>query len=339
MNAFVSINRGFGGAEKQFDRLYADLCARPAMKDRWVYERHDLAQLGWLRCLARLLRIRRRIVVYNMSVLGTGVFFLFMLKALGNLVVLYPHVVVPAAKSRPRLWLLRAVLQRFSLALADHVIMISDGNLFEVERLLKPEKTTVVYNYVECENDRPFSPASMNKEVAVIGRLQDSHKQQLTFLRQHGKFVKEIGLTVHFFGSGPDEQTMLQHVRSHGLERHVIFHGWKDEQAIYDHGFSFVLNLSRWEGLPLSVLESLYRDRIVLASDIHGNRELIYGDFLFKNGSDLRRLLTLMVRDHQVNTELLRAQKRRLYDRCNQDRALATLERLLVRLSQRRNVR
>jgi len=332
MKTFVSINRGFGGAEKQFDRLYADLRDSPhggTADGSWHYVRIDRASIGWRQMVAALCRLRGGLVVYNMSVLGIGVFPLLLLKALGNRVLLYPHVVVAPAKSRPRLWRLRAWLQRVALRIADKVVMISDGNWFELERFLPAGKAPIVYNYVVCENDRPFQARPLNRRVAVIGRLQDAHKQQLRLLREHGGFVKASGIELHFFGSGPDEAALREQVTVQGLEQHCFFLGWLDEEAIYAHDFSFVLNLSRWEGLPLSVMEALYRDRIVLASDIPGNRELLYGDFLFKNASELRGLLQSLVRDHEIDTELLRAQKHRLFVRCNKAGSLAALQRAL----------
>ena len=330
MRMFVSINLGFGGAEKQFDRLYADLCASPAHRGVWGYIRCDRSSTGWWEMVASLCKIRGGVVVYNMSVLGIGVFPLLLLKALGNHVVLYPHVVVNPAKSRPRLWRLRSLLRRVSLRVADRVVMISDGNWFELEGFLPTTKASIVYNYVACENDRQFRVGPLNRKVAVVGRLQNAHKQQLSFLCDHGRFIKSAGIEVHFFGNGPDEAAMREQVAVQGLERHCFFWGWLEEEAIYAHDFSFVLNLSRWEGLPLSVMEALYRDRIVLATDIHGNRELVYGDFLFKQGGELRQLLLSMVRDHQIDTELLRAQKQRLFLRCSRERSLRALSQALA---------
>lgn len=335
MKAFISINRGSGGAEKQFDRLYEAMSERPSIKGHWSYLRCDRAVMSWWSTLACLLRIRNGVVVYNMSVLGIGVFFLLLLKALGNKIILYPHVVVAPEKSRPRLWRLRAWLQRLSLGVADHVIMISDGNWFELEKYLPPGKSTAVYNYVECENDAVFTLQPLNRNIAVIGRLQNKHKQQIDLVREHGAFIKELGLVLHFFGSGPDESELREQVRILGMQEYAIFHGWQDEESIFANDFSFVLNISRWEGLPLSVMEALYRDRIVLASDINGNRELVYGDFLFKNHDELRNLLRNVVLDQDINISLLQAQKQRLFKRCNQARALATLDSTLLSICQK----
>lgn len=329
MKAFVSVNRGFGGAEKQFDQLVADLRAAGVVDDIWRFERHDLGQRSLLPTLISLFRLRRGVVVYNMSVLGIGVLPLLFLWLLGNRIVLYPHVVVSPAKSRPRLWLLRAALQRVSTRVAHRVIAISDGNLFTLERFVPREKISVIYNYVTCENDRPFQLGQLNRDIAIIGRLQDQHKQQLTFLRRHGALLKAEDLIIHLFGSGPDEQDIKACVAQQGLQDQVVMHGWCDEAHIYAQPFSFVLNLSRWEGLPLSILEAIYQDRIVLLSDVDGNRELAYGDFVFKSDDELHQLLLQAVVRLDINVELLAAQKRRLYARCNRDRAMRLLGAVL----------
>lgn len=332
MKAFVSVNRGFGGAEKQFDQMVKDLRAAEIVGEDWTYQRHDLSSTSYLATLRALCRQRGGTVVYNMSVLGIGVWPLLLLRLLRNRILLFPHVVVSPARSRPKLWRLRAWLQGLSTRLADRIVAISDGNLFTLERFVPREKLSVVYNYVGCENDMPFQAKPLNRDIAIVGRLQDQHKQQLTFLRCHGDLLREKGLVLHLFGSGPDEAAIRATVAEQGLEAHVVLHGWCDEDAIYAHPFSFVLNLSRWEGLPLSILEAIYRDRIVLLSDVDGNRELAYGDFLFKSDEELRELLVRLVVNQDIDYALLRAQKNRLYARCNKRRALHQLRDVLASL-------
>ncbi|OWY37868.1 hypothetical protein CEK28_14545 [Xenophilus sp. AP218F] len=329
MNAFVSVNSGFGGAEKQFDQMVKDLREAGVVGDNWTYQRHDLSSSSRLATFRALCRQRGGTVVYNMSVLGIGIWPLLLLRLLGNRILLFPHVVVSPARSRPKLWRLRAWLQVFSTRLADRIVAISDGNLFTLERFVQREKMSVVYNYVDCENDTPFQTKPLNRNIAIIGRLQDQHKQQLTFLRQHGSLLREKEIVLHLFGSGPDEAAIRATVSEQCLDDHVVLHGWCDEDTIYTHPFSFVLNLSRWEGLPLSILEAIYRDRIVLLSDVDGNRELAYGDFLFKSDEELRELLVRLVVDQDIDYCLLRAQKRRLYSRCNRERSLQLMGRAL----------
>lgn len=332
MKAFVSVNSGFGGAEKQFDQMVQDLRVAGIVGEDWVYQRHDMSSTSRLAILRSLWRQRGGTVVYNMSVLGVSVWPLLVLRLLGNRILLFPHVVVSPARSRPKLWRLRAWLQVFSTRLADRIVAISDGNLFTLERFVPREKLNVVYNYVGCENDIPFKVNPLNREIAIIGRLQDQHKQQLTFLRRHGDLLREKGLVLHLFGSGPDEAAIRATVAEQSLESNVVLHGWCDEDTIYAHPFSFVLNLSRWEGLPLSILEAIYRDRVVLLSDVDGNRELAYGDFLFKSDEELRELLVRVVVDHDIDYALLRAQKRRLFQRCHRERSLRLLGQALENL-------
>lgn len=332
MNAFVSINHGFGGAEKQFDQLFKDMSQAGQLDESWGYERHDLQQMTRLQSLRRLWRLRGGRVVLNMSVLGIGVWPLLLLRLMGHRVLLYPHVVVSPALSRPRLWRVRRWLQRVSVGLATRVVAISDGNRETMQAFTPAGKIETIYNYVACENDAPVQLKPGLRDVAIIGRLQDQHKQQLSFIRRHGSFLKEHDITLHLFGSGPDEAQIREEVQRQSLQAHVVFHGWLQEQEIFSHPFRFVLNLSRWEGLPLSILESIYHDRIVLLSNIPGNRELTTADYVFSGDDELREVLLRHVILQAPDLDTLNAQKQRLYARCRRAQALTRLGEVLTSL-------
>ncbi len=92
MKSFVSVNRGFGGAEKQFDQMVKDLRAAGVVGEDWTYQRHDLSSTSHLATLRALCSQRGGTVVYNMSVLGIGVWPLLLLRLLGNRILLFPHV-------------------------------------------------------------------------------------------------------------------------------------------------------------------------------------------------------------------------------------------------------
>jgi GT2 family glycosyltransferase len=89
MITFVSINRGYGGAEKLFDRLYSDFYLNYIDKSQLRYVRHDSIALFSLKAIRSLMCIRRNTVVLNMSVLGIGILYLIILKLFGNVVILY----------------------------------------------------------------------------------------------------------------------------------------------------------------------------------------------------------------------------------------------------------
>lgn len=334
MKAFISVNKGFGGAEKLFDQLFRDLRACGMIDSEWVYHRYDLSETSIWQVLRSLSRQRRGTVVYNMSVLGIGVLPLLLLKARLNEIILYPHVVVTPATSRPKFWRLRLYLQWLCTYIADHIVAISDGNRLRLEKLTDPSKLKTVYNYVSCENDAIPIIGSLNTDIAVIGRLQDQHKQQLTFLINNRDFLLKHNFIIHLFGTGPDEKKIRNFITENGLHENIIMHGWCEEETIYSYPFGFVLNLSKWEGLPLSILEAIYRDRIVLLSDIDGNRELTSSEFIFKSNDQLRLLLTRAVLNREYSNSSVHSQKLMIFQKYNKMRSLKNLSCIIRNASE-----
>jgi glycosyltransferase involved in cell wall biosynthesis len=70
-----------------------------------------------------------------------------------------------------------------------------------------------------------------------------------------------------------------------GLENHVLFMGEKSEGLDYIRAGDVFLLPSRWEGLPIVLLECGLLKVPVIASDTYGNREIIGGGngILFDN--------------------------------------------------------
>ncbi|MCP5104736.1 MAG: glycosyltransferase family 4 protein [bacterium] len=88
------------------------------------------------------------------------------------------------------------------------------------------------------------------------------------FIKKHrGRFV--------LVGDGPEWDTMKQLSLELGLSDHIIFTGARtDVYDILKAGDVFLLP-SRWEGLPIVLLETALLKLPVIASDTYGNREII----------------------------------------------------------------
>jgi len=324
---FVSINKGYGGAEKYFDNLYSEL-AQGTYGGQMSYKRYELEN-GYWGAITLLLSIRNKVVIYNVSVLGIGLFFLTILKLLGNYVIIYPHVVVSHKKLGSKLFLLRNFFRYLSIRISNEIILISDGNFFELESMLQHKKYHFIYNYVDCENKRPINRVAMSRHIAVIGRLQNRHKKQLDLILALGYFIKDSEIIVHFFGTGPDEMLLKQTVQARGLSNNCIFHGWVTEEEIYEHQFSCIVNNSEWEGMALSVLEGIFNDKIVIARNVTGNRELLYNDFLYKTYEELVDILKRLLSKDGINIHLLNSQKSFIYNKCAKKKAILQLGDIL----------
>lgn len=71
------------------------------------------------------------------------------------------------------------------------------------------------------------------------------------------------------------------------------------------------LHWTAWDGQPLSVLEAMARDVVVVASDIDANRELLGGEQVCPDEEGAIALLRAVVADEHLRERLLRSQRAR----------------------------
>lgn len=142
-------------------------------------------------------------------------------------------------------------------------------------------------------------------------------------------------------GDGPRRQAMQQMARDHGVEANLRFlkdcpH---DTVMALMKACDLVVLPSRWEGLPIALLEAGMNGCAVLASDACGNREILEGNrgLLFRNASpdslatelvrilnnpatlrDLGSALQQHVSRHYSLNRMLR-QLNRLYAECREE--------------------
>ena len=122
--------------------------------------------------------------------------------------------------------------------------------------------------------------------VALIGRVQFWQKRQdlaVKGLALARRVMPELKLLV--VGDGPDLAALKELVRAEGVEEAVVFAGWTDGLSRIYSAIDALVIPSRYEGVPLVMLQAMYLRRPVIASAVDGMADTLPPHWLFPSGN------------------------------------------------------
>jgi len=150
-------------------------------------------------------------------------------------------------------------------------------------------RPTVIYNPLTLKPGKQ-SEGNSHRFLAV-GRFSHQHKGFDLLIEAFRIFAKnnqEWNLSI--VGEGVEESLYKKLIHNYHLEDRIKIHPFTNNiQDYYSHAQVYVLS-SRWEGLPLVLVESMAHGIPIVSSDLPTSKEIM-GDFAlyFKNG-DIREL-------------------------------------------------
>ncbi|MHA3772784.1 glycosyltransferase family 4 protein [Verrucomicrobiota bacterium sgz303538] len=157
---------------------------------------------------------------------------------------------------------------------------VSEGNrrLFELQVGARLSNTQIVHNPFGVPYDVPLPWPGDGPvwKLACVARLEPSAKGQDLLLQVLSREEwKDRPLEVTFFGKGPMEQSLKRLARELGVDGKVRFAGHVAEiQQVWTQHHALVLP-SRFEGLPLALVEAMLCGRPAIVTDVAGNAELV----------------------------------------------------------------
>jgi glycosyltransferase involved in cell wall biosynthesis len=161
---------------------------------------------------------------------------------------------------------------------ARRVFCVSQANLdllrMQVgEPLLNAEVVQNPFN-VSTEPAPAWPDMRGNLRMAVMARLHIPSKGQDLLLRAIASPEwKGRPIELNLYGAGPDEHSLRRMVKKLQLEN-VNFCGHvNDIRSVWEHNHILVLP-SRYEGLPLALVEAMWCGRPAVLTDVGGNAEL-----------------------------------------------------------------
>ena len=144
--------------------------------------------------------------------------------------------------------------------------------------------------------------------ILVLGRLESHQKgldQLMDFLSARNALVH--ALTISFVGSGPFESELRRRIgESPALGKWVCVRPWANPvEAMREH--DVLLITSRYEGVPLVMLEAMALGMPVVSTDLPGTRAFLPAQCLFPVG-DMERAFDIIatLRDPQVRGDFIR---------------------------------
>lgn len=186
----------------------------------------------------------------------------------------------------PRPWALPA--DRWTNRFSSHVIAVSESTrkFVEKDEGVPAEHTSTIHNGIDCTVNRPRPEARAEARrrwglppdaivIAGIGRLTDQ-KNFALFLETAARVC--AAQPKAFFaiaGTGEQENALRQQAHALGIADRVRFLGFVREMTELYPAVDFLLLTSKYEGLPITILEAMANGVPIVASKLDGIAEVL----------------------------------------------------------------
>ena len=163
------------------------------------------------------------------------------------------------------------------------VLCQDDANRFnECDKQFMP---TVIYNPLTLKQGEAARGTS--KRFLTIGRFTPMHKGIDLLIEAFKLFAqqnKEWHLDI--VGEGREEKAFREQIAKYQLKDRITIHPFTNHIQEYYSGAQIYVLSSRWEGMPLVLVEAMSHGLPIISSDLPVSQEIM-GDFgmYFKNGN------------------------------------------------------
>lgn len=170
-----------------------------------------------------------------------------------------------------------AIIERAMARICARIITVSDYD----RNIAIQEKVAATAQIVTVHNGMPDAPmkwpskpsGSLGVKLIMVARFEEPKDQRSVV--EALATITDLNWTLDFIGDGPNLPSVKSLVDRLGLYRRVAFLGARDDvPELLNHADALIL-VSRWEGLPLTVLEAMRAGLPVIASDVGGVAEAV----------------------------------------------------------------
>lgn len=177
-------------------------------------------------------------------------------------------------------------LLRMGARVPDRVICVADVVRRKAVRDegIPPERAEVILNGIDIEELEGESRADLRSDLgipegaSVIGVVANLRRvKRIDRLIRAAPHIAERvpGVRIVLAGRGVEQDNLESLVRELGLDSTVLFAGFRTDIVSVYNAFNLSVLMSESEGCSITILESFFFRRPVVATDVGGNGELI----------------------------------------------------------------
>lgn len=160
--------------------------------------------------------------------------------------------------------------------LTDKLILVSKDELKRANNFgLALSNSIVINNGIHLLSRKSELP--LNKKLGTLSRL--SYPKGLDILLEYfSKFITQFpndGYHLEIAGAGEDKEKLESMVEELKLQQHVSFKGEINDIQSFLETINIYISTSRWEGMPLSVLEAMSLQIPCILSEVPGHNSFI----------------------------------------------------------------
>lgn len=194
---------------------------------------------------------------------------------------------------------------------ADKLIVLSEEWKVFFKNIVPVDKIEVLYNGVEVPSD--FHKDCNNEKILFLGRICED-KGIYSLLSAIGSIKNDYpNLILNICGSGENEK-VSNYIMAHKLEKNVKFVGWVSgsEKIMQLKNNSIFILPSKFEAMPMSLLEAMAYENVVVCTDVGGIPQVVQdgvnGVLMKDNSKDsiinaLHRVLDFPLEKRQMATK------------------------------------